>query len=198
MNTLVSAISILQHHSSDDLIHLFNRCYAKTYRTSLVGGADEPLYMPGNESREAKIYFRENFFSSALHEIAHWCIAGEQRLSLVDYGYWYIADGREQNQQAAFFDAEVKPQALEWVFSELCQYQFSVSVDNTNYENEQMDWSYWEQLETDKKHFKQRCFSQIEQWMSGSFPSRAIVFMEVLELFYRPEQPLQIEDFMCL
>ncbi len=53
------------------------------------------------------------FYASALHEIAHWCIAGENRCQQVDYGYWYEPNGRSEERQFEFEKVEVKPQALE-------------------------------------------------------------------------------------
>ena len=39
------------------------------------------------------IYFARGFYSSALHEIAHWLVAGKERRKLEDFGYWYEPDG---------------------------------------------------------------------------------------------------------
>ncbi|WP_417667272.1 elongation factor P hydroxylase, partial [Pseudidiomarina sp.] len=41
-----------------------------------------------------------------LLEMSHWCIAGEKRRQLEDYGYWYLPDGRDAQQQHAFEQAE--------------------------------------------------------------------------------------------
>ena len=67
-----------------------------------------------------------------LVEQAHWCIAGKSRRLLRDYGYWYVPDGRNASQQFEFERVEVKPQALEWLFSTACGIQFKVSADNLN------------------------------------------------------------------
>ena len=48
----------------------------------LVGGFDEPLYLPATDSRAAEIRFRSDYPSSALHEVAHWCLAGARRRAL--------------------------------------------------------------------------------------------------------------------
>ncbi len=50
----------------------------------------------------------------------------------VDYGYWYQPDGRKAQAQQAFLEAECKPQALEWIFSEICGLTFQISLDNLN------------------------------------------------------------------
>jgi elongation factor P hydroxylase len=68
--------------------------------------------------------------ASALHEAAHWCVAGVQRRQLPDYGYWYAPDGRCVEQQAEFERVEVKPQALEWIFARACGRRFRISADN--------------------------------------------------------------------
>lgn len=77
-----------------------------------------------------RVIFTHDYFASALHEVAHWCIAGESRRAQPDYGYWYAPDGRSETQQRAFEQVEVYPQALEWIFAEACACQFRISVDN--------------------------------------------------------------------
>ena len=111
---------------AEQICETFNRCFAQS-QVKLVGGASEPLYEPGEQ--ESCIYFREDYGSSALHEIAHWCIAGADRRQQSDYGYWY-RDKRDLKQQRTFESVEVKPQALEWVFSVAAGIDFRVSCDN--------------------------------------------------------------------
>jgi elongation factor P hydroxylase len=48
----------------------------------------------------------------------------------LDFGYWYCPDGRSAPQQRAFEQVEVKPQALEWIFSVASGRRFRVSADN--------------------------------------------------------------------
>ncbi len=112
------------------LTHQFNLLFEKAENTILRFGADEPFYKAMNANSPAIIYSREQYLSSALHEIAHWCIAGEQRRKLDDYGYWYEPEGRSQNQQTLFEQVEVKPQAIEWIFSQICGHVFHLSADN--------------------------------------------------------------------
>ena len=95
----------------------------------LIGGFEEPLYLPATDSRAAEIRFRHDYPSSALHEVAHWCLAGARRRALEDYGYWYEAD-RGSKAQHAFESVEARPQALEWVFSRAVGCVFRVSADN--------------------------------------------------------------------
>lgn len=120
-------------HHPDDLIRLFEQCFLQSHQTILAYGTDEPVYLPANEGQPCHtIFFAHGFFSSALHECAHWLIAGKARRVLEDYGYWYIPDGRDADQQALFQQVEVKPQALEWVLSKAAGYRFQLSVDNLN------------------------------------------------------------------
>jgi len=117
-------------HDCWDLIRLFDDLFAERYHVHLRGGADEPLYEPALGNRPAVIHFRADYFASALHEVAHWCTAGADRRSRLDYGYWYAPDGRDTVMQAAFEQAEVGPQTLEWLFAEACGYPFRPSLDN--------------------------------------------------------------------
>jgi elongation factor P hydroxylase len=120
-------------HDSRQLIELFNQTFIASHATCLVGGGMEPLYEPAPQAGElSRIVFTGDYFASALHEVAHWCVAGPQRRQLPDYGYWYAPDGRSAEQQAEFERVEVKPQALEWLFSEAAGWRFRVSADNLN------------------------------------------------------------------
>ncbi|MGC3875364.1 elongation factor P hydroxylase [Halomonas sp. GXIMD04776] len=118
-------------HSANDVVALFNGLFSNTYGTRLIQGGDEPLYLPaGPESVYHRIIFTHDFFASALHEVAHWCIAGAKRRELEDYGYWYLPDGRDRDQQTMFEQVEVAPQALELLFTHACGRRFEVSIDN--------------------------------------------------------------------
>ncbi len=122
--------------SSLQLEDLFNRCFSERENTRLIGGEAEPLYVPaadeyrGERCTFHRLFYREDYFASALHEISHWCIAGAARRQLRDFGYWYAPDGRNAEQQLAFQAVEVRPQALEWCLSQACGYPFQVSLDN--------------------------------------------------------------------
>jgi elongation factor P hydroxylase len=109
---------------------VFHDCFLAAFNTRLCGGASEPLYRPARAGELATIHYREDFAASALHEVAHWCIAGPRRRELEDFGYWYLPDGRNPGQQAAFERVEVRPQALEWHFSLAARLPFRVSIDN--------------------------------------------------------------------
>lgn len=113
------------------LEQVFRDCFFGEYRTLLAGGAEEPLYRPAQDAAEThRIYYRADYFASALHEVAHWCIAGEERRDRLDYGYWYAPDGRDPARQREFERVEVQPQAIEWHFARACERDFRLSVDN--------------------------------------------------------------------
>ena len=118
--------------ASGDLERIFSQLFAGRHATVLVGGAPEPLYEPPESGRMGRVIYRADFFNSALHEVAHWCVAGRERRKRVDYGYWYSPDGRSPLQQTEFERVEVKPQALEWVFAEACGVRFRPSTDNVD------------------------------------------------------------------
>ena len=150
------------------LISLFNSTF-EDFNTRLVLGDDEPIYIPaGNEKPYHQIVFAHGFFSSALHEIAHWCIAGEKRRLLEDYGYWYCPDGRDAAQQADFEKVEIKPQAIEWAFTEAAGRKFQVSTDNLN------------GAEPDREGFTRNVAAQLEAFKTNGFPPRAERFIQAL------------------
>jgi elongation factor P hydroxylase len=112
-----------------------------------------------------KIFFTRDYFASALHEVAHWCIAGEQRRMHVDYDYWYAPDGRNAQEQAHFEQAEVKPQALEWAFSIACNKSLKVSSDNLDL------------TEHDNRQFTHAVKAQLMDYLNSGMPSRAERFL---------------------
>ena len=116
--------------NSADIVLTFNKLFAGGYNTILCGGADEPLYRTASIGQaEHQIWFRDDYASSALHEIAHWCIAGRDRRLLDDYGYWYN-EKRNADHQRRFEEAEARPQGLEWILSIAAGVEFRVSCDN--------------------------------------------------------------------
>lgn len=154
------------------LERVFAACFADRTRTCLQGGVQEPLYQPASGVDDMHVlYYREDFFASALHEIAHWCIAGEQRRMQPDFGYWYAPDGRTPQQQAAFEAVEYKPQALEWLFSKACGYRFRLSVDNLDGMGGQLP---------DTTAFSERVLAQARHWRDQGLPQRASVFYRAL------------------
>mgnify|MGYP005852944409 CR=1 FL=1 len=108
----------------------FDALFREALRTTLRGGAPEPLYLPAGDGHPAQIRYRADFLASALHEVAHWCVAGTARRQLTDYGYWYAAEGRDLAAQRAFERVELRPQAIEGLFAEVLRVPFRVSLDN--------------------------------------------------------------------
>jgi elongation factor P hydroxylase len=98
--------------------------------TLLVGGAEEPLYLPPSGRRPALIRYTRDHAQSALHEIAHWLLASPRRRNLVDYGLWYQPPPRSPADQARFYAAEVPVQALEMLLAGACGLPFRFSADN--------------------------------------------------------------------
>lgn len=86
----------------------------------------EPLYTPDPPT----LHFMRGSIPSLLHEFAHWCIAGEKRRKLQDYGYWYEPANRHLSDQSRFQEAEVYPQAVECLLSVSVGREFVASFDN--------------------------------------------------------------------
>ena len=113
------------------LCQLFDSLFLAAENTRLLMGGTEPVYLPAGEDCDFdRIICRQDYVSSALHEVAHWCIAGSARRRLPDYGYWYRPDGRSSVEQHEFERVEARPQALEWMFHQACGLRFRPSADN--------------------------------------------------------------------
>lgn len=161
-------------HDAQDLIDLFNAQFEASHNTVLVRGGDEPLYLPADaDDSRHRIIFAHGFFASALHEIAHWCIAGRQRRMQVDYGYWYLPDGRDVDEQREFERVEEKPQAIEWAFHVAAGSSFRISVDNLS------------GAAVNVERFRRRVFDRLNSYQTTGFPPRAQSFIELLCDFYR-------------
>ena len=166
-------------HRAEDLIILFNNLFAVTCNTRLIRGGNEPLYLPRSERVPYhQLIFARGFFASALHEVAHWCIAGSVRRQQIDFGYWYLPDGRSAAQQKAFECVEVKPQALEWIFSIAAGSVFSVSADNLNGEATEAD------------AFRHAVHQQAAAYCKRGLPERAALFRNALCDFYHTDTDL--------
>ncbi|QTP55712.1 elongation factor P hydroxylase [Billgrantia sulfidoxydans] len=168
-------------HHLDDVIALFDGLFQQRFNTRLVRGGDEPLYLPADDVVPwHRVIFARGFYSSALHEISHWCIAGEQRRLREDYGYWYLPDGRNAEQQRRFEQAEVAPQALEMLFSRACGLRFHISVDNLGGE-----------VEVDREAFHDRVEQRAARYEREGLPCRAAAFNTALLAFYQRGEPMQ-------
>lgn len=150
---------------------VFAACFASRLQTRLEGGAEEPLYQPAQSPEQANvIYYRADYFASALHEIAHWCIAGTERRKLVDFGYWYAPEGRTAAQQHAFEAVECKPQAMEWLFARACGSHFKLSADNLDANSGSIP---------DASGFRRQVYQQALVWQQA-LPQRAAEFYQGL------------------
>lgn len=168
-----------------DLIVLFEQTFGHSENTILVKGEAEPIYLPADQqAKQHRVVFAHGYFASALHEIAHWCLAGKARRLLEDYGYWYSPDGRNAEQQAEFERVEVKPQALEWALSIVCGKAFRVSTDNLN------------GAPVDVAGFTQNVRQQALYYVSHGFPPRAQLFMNTLVAFYGTAQPTESDFYV--
>jgi elongation factor P hydroxylase len=155
--------------SAQTLEELFQQCFLREYRTLLRGAAPEPLYQPAHWPQHCSlVYYRDDFFASALHEVAHWCIAGPGRRRLTDYGYWYNPDGRSAGEQEQFELAEYKTQALEWHFALASKWPFRLSSDNLT------------AGPTDNSRLAELVRSQAKRYCEKGLPKRADVFREAL------------------
>lgn len=171
-------------HYAHDLIIIFDRCFRQKCNTRLIGGALEPIYLPAENGDDChRVCFTQDYFASALHEVAHWCIAGDQRRRLVDYGYWYAPDGRDAAQQKVFESVEVKPQALEWIFSEACGFRFQVSADNLSGDCGASDV------------FRANIAKQVQKYCTDGIAERPRTFIIALAEYYGVTNPLNCSRF---
>lgn len=182
-------------HDIQTLIALFNETFEKDYNVRLIKGNDEPIYLPAGQGDGdilaqpyAQIVFAHGYYASGLHEIAHWCLAGEQRRTKVDYGYWYSPDGRSSEQQAKFQQVEIKPQAIEWALAAAAGFRFGVSCDNlSGDENGE---------QPDRIAFEQDVKQQLIKYLDSGFPPRAQQLIEVFSRYY--QQPKKLTLSHCL
>lgn len=176
-----------ERHLTKDIIALFNQTFYSSYNTKLILGGDEPIYLPADEnSHYHRIIFAHGYYASALHEIAHWCLAGEKRRLLEDFGYWYVPDGRNAEQQKQFEQVEIKPQAIEWGLCAAAGKKFNVSADNLD------------GAQADTENFKQNVFEQVKAYLQTGFPERATMLMQALSDFYQQPMPTQIAHFAAV
>lgn len=174
----------MMQHTPEQAVKLFNALFIPTHNTQLVCCASEPIYRPADaEHPHHRIIFAHGFFASALHEIAHWCVAGKERRQLEDFGYWYEPDGRNAERQAEFEKVEVKPQALEWIFSRSADFQFHFSADNLSAEVGASET------------FKKAVYAQVQRYLTTGLPKRAKMWSDALIDFYRPGHALSLEEF---
>lgn len=171
---------------SDQIVAIFNGLFVSSLQTCLCGGGDEPIYLPAGATEPLhRIVFTRDYVASALHEIAHWCVAGPARRLLPDFGYWYNPDGRTVAQQQEFERAEVKPQALEWIFSSACGISFRVSADN-------LTTGLGASVE-----FKSAIVEQAQYYCRVGAPSRAQQLIQAFASFYGVTSVLDPARYRC-
>lgn len=172
-------------HKIEDIINIFERTFYASYNTKLIRGVDEPIYIPASKNCQYhQIVFAHGYYASALHEIAHWCIAGKERRLLEDFGYWYEPDGRSQEQQRAFEQVEIKPQAIEWALCVATNKRFNVSADNLNGAG------------SDVHAFKENVFAQVKHYLEIGFSTRVTALLYSLCEFYGTEFPSHEQQFI--
>lgn len=163
------------NHQYQDLIEIFNQTFYRDYNTKLELGGDEPIYLPADEQVSYhRIIFARGFYASALHEIAHWCVAGPQRRLLEDFGYWYEPDGRTAQVQAEFEKVEIRPQAYEWILAMSAGFPFTVSCDNLNGD-----------FEPDRLAFMTKVHREVLNILEQGLPLRVKMLSDALRAFYQ-------------
>ncbi|MDO6564950.1 elongation factor P hydroxylase [Amphritea sp. 1_MG-2023] len=163
----------MKQRTADSLIKLFNELFSDNLNTILVRGEDEPIYLPADDQHpQHRIIFAHGFFASALHEISHWCVAGDQRRLLIDFGYWYKPDGRSAAEQAEFEQVEIKPQALEWLLSVAAGHKFHFSADNLGANMGASD------------SFKENVHQQVMRYLNEGLPERPAQLIQTLQAYY--------------
>ncbi len=183
MNMMNTTQAETTHHYPQ-LIEIFNGCFSDDFNTRLVRGEGEPIYLPADEETPYhRIEFAHGYYASALHEISHWCIAGEARRQQVDFGYWYCPDGRDAQTQSEFEQVEIKPQALEWMFCVAAGFPFNVSCDNLSGD-----------VEPDRIAFQRKVRERVLHLLAEGIPARPARFINALHSFYNTPT-LTAEDF---
>ena len=179
-----------QHHI-EDIIAIFNQCFAEEFNTRLEKGGDYPIYLPEfldedgikSERPYHVILFAHGYYSSALHEISHWLVAGRERRKLEDFGYWYEPDGRSAERQREFEQVEVKPQAIEWILATAANFRYFASSDNLTGNP------------GDNTAFKQAVYEQVKTYAEKGLPKRAETLRHALSQFYGTPDKIELEKF---
>jgi len=182
----------MNQYNPDQLVGIFDNLFLLQWNTRLdycqSEGHDEPIYLPRDEQRaHHRILFAHGFFASALHEISHWCIAGEKRRLLIDFGYWYEPDGRSAQQQREFENVEIRPQAIEWILTKACGRKFNISTDN-------LDGSESE-IAAGRELFARNVLIQVKKYLEYGLPQRAGILKQALLDYYQVNKELTSDHF---
>lgn len=155
--------------SAAEIAACFNRLFGQCHRVLMIGGGAEPEYLPATLTSPGYVRYRSDYAHSALHEAAHWCIAGARRRQQVDYGYWYQPPPRDESAQRAFARVEARVQALEAILTTAVGMVFQVSLD---------DVDNLLGFETD---FTDSVCAERAAWLRRGLPPRAEKFRRELE-----------------
>ena len=164
-----SMANITDAELADCIAQTFAQTLGREHNAQLTGGALEPLYRPATSNAPATLYFREDYPASALHEVAHWCIAGTQRRRQEDFGYHYISGPRNAEDQVAFFESELRTQSLERAFASALGLEFQPSADNVEADIDAF------------AHAIEAYSKTLQNWLASSAGSRAQTFIRALE-----------------
>jgi hypothetical protein len=119
------------HFTDDEWCQFLTKEFSKIFpKLTILGGAEEPYYSAPKENAKAVIHFRSNYPRSLLHELSHYCLAGDKRRNMDDFGYWYSECGRTKEEQQRFELVEARPQGLEKAMCDLIGIKFSPSLDD--------------------------------------------------------------------
>ena len=163
---------------------VFEQTFRHSHRVQLQGGAPEPLYLPAQDPHAFhQLIYTLDYPASALHEIAHWCLASDDQLLLKDWGHWYVPDGRTAEQQARFQGAEARVQALEWILSKAAGRPFRESADNLGGEG------------LDPSPFRQAIHQQVARYCEQGLPPRALALAQALAAARQQRFSLSLDDY---
>ncbi len=178
----------MKDHDPDQIIDIFNRLFKAEYNTRLDYSDDEPIYLPASgDEPYHRVLFAHGYFASALHEISHWCIAGQARRLQVDFGYWYEPDGRSPDKQREFEQVEIKPQAIEWILNKACGHKFNISTDNLEGDAAA--------IAAGREQFAKNVVKQVKNYLQTGLPLRAGIFKQALLDYYQINKELTSDDF---
>ncbi len=112
-------------------IQLFNTEFKDTEATIIAESPDEPIYLPVDESNSFnRILYTKDSYTSVLHEISHWCIAGSERRKKIDYGYWYKPGSQTPKEAELYKKFESKTHGIEWIFCIAAGVPFHIIPNN--------------------------------------------------------------------
>ena len=140
-SNVISKLSAGDRQLADKIEADFHSLFLESHRTQLRARAGDPVYLPAASATDlSQIIYSNHFWRSALHELAHWFIAGRQRREQRDYDYWYQPERSKAKLQRDFLAAEIKPQALEWHLCSALGQDFFVSLDSFGEDQETLHW----------------------------------------------------------